>query len=343
MRHIAKVSIAAVALGLLAGTAPAHAQMNLRVSDYVPATHYLAVQGMKPFMDEVTKETSGALKFEYFPAQQLGKASDMLRLAESNTTQVSMTGVSFPGDRMELSDVAQLPGVSSSACDGLAAYNKLINEPNSVLNATDYTRNNVHYLWGNMLPPFQIYMHAKEITKPDQLKGLKILSPQHSGFLALNHLGAVPIQLTSGPQAYDSLLRGVADGTIFAADSVVAYDMIKLTKFVIRNSNFGGQLPVAIMNLQTWNGLDQKTKDIVTKVADETGQRVCHYVDAAVQPAIDKLVAAGDKLTYFDAAGLDQMRQINAQVQIDWAQSLDSRGKPGTQILKEYLAALPKS
>ena len=69
-----------LALSVL-GAAPALAQdITLRVGDNLPTTHFLSEHGIQYFMDEVKTRSDGRVAFQYFPAQQVGKASDMLQL-----------------------------------------------------------------------------------------------------------------------------------------------------------------------------------------------------------------------------------------------------------------------
>ena len=75
---------ALVAYGLLiASTILAHAAepIKLRVADWFPKGHYLVKLVLEPWMEEVQKRTNGAVTFEHYPAQQLGKAADMLKLS----------------------------------------------------------------------------------------------------------------------------------------------------------------------------------------------------------------------------------------------------------------------
>ena len=68
--------------GLLIATtvlAQAADPVKLRVADSFPKGHYLVKLILEPWMEEVTKRTNGAVTFEHYPAQQLGKATDMLK------------------------------------------------------------------------------------------------------------------------------------------------------------------------------------------------------------------------------------------------------------------------
>ena len=68
--------------------------VTLRVADSFPVGHFIPKGATLPFMDEVTKRSGGRVKFEYFPAQQLGKAADLLNLTQSGVADIGYVGVS---------------------------------------------------------------------------------------------------------------------------------------------------------------------------------------------------------------------------------------------------------
>lgn len=119
----APVALAAAAFALAAGTA--HAQIKpvkLRVADTFPVAHTIAQNGTRPWMDEITKRSNGAITFEYFPAQQLGKAADMLTLTQTGVADIGYVGPSYVSEKMPMSDVVQMPHVFDTSCEGMNAY-----------------------------------------------------------------------------------------------------------------------------------------------------------------------------------------------------------------------------
>ena len=107
------MTLAARAVGLAAaglfcaGPIPAHAAepIKLRVADSLPADHYIARIMLQPWMDEVTKRTNGAVTFQRYPNQQLGKAADMLRLTQTGLADIGYIGPSYVSDKMPVSAV----------------------------------------------------------------------------------------------------------------------------------------------------------------------------------------------------------------------------------------------
>ena len=119
-RKAAAVMLACLTVGA-ATEAGAEEVTTLPVADSFPASHYLVKNGIQAWMMEVTERTKGAVRFQYFPAQQLEKAADLLSLAQTGVVQVSSVAPSYVSDKMPLSGVAELPGLFTSSCAGSPA------------------------------------------------------------------------------------------------------------------------------------------------------------------------------------------------------------------------------
>lgn len=337
LKYLLQTVSAGVLLGALATAASA--ETVLRFSDYLPATHYLTVEGSMPFMEAITAATNGEVKFQHFPAQQLGKSSDFLRLTADNVAQISVVGVSFLADKMELSNVAQMPYAFEKACDGLTAYNAILDS--SELRQRDFTQHGVKLLFPYILPPFELATAKTPINKVDDMKGLKIMVASRSTELLVNKIGASGLQTTSGAAAYEAVSRGTIDGMIFAPDSMLTYDLHKVTKYGTTNGNFGGQVVAVIMNQSAFDALDEGARKVIEDESQKAAQRVCDYVDTKKSQAIEKIKANGNQLTTFEGAELAKLRELSTAIAVDWAKELDSRGLPGTATLEAFKAALP--
>lgn len=110
-----------VALLPLAVQPVAAQEIELRAADSLPTGHYIAQSLIEPFMERVSERT-GKTEFAYFPAQQLGKAKDLLSLTQTGVTDIGYVGPSYVSDKMPLSAVGQLPEAFSTSCEGTMAY-----------------------------------------------------------------------------------------------------------------------------------------------------------------------------------------------------------------------------
>ena len=121
--RVAGIALSALAMASLG--AVAQAQTKLRVGDSLPLNHFFAEQATKVWMAEVTKKSGGAVQFEYFPAEQLGKAKDMLALTQSGVIDIGYVVPTYVQDKMPLTAVAELPGTFRSSCEGTMAFWKI--------------------------------------------------------------------------------------------------------------------------------------------------------------------------------------------------------------------------
>jgi len=338
MTKLLRTGVVAAALFAPIALSPVQAQTTLRYSDYLPTTHYLTVQGSQPFMDAVAAATNGAVNFQHFPAQQLGQTADFLRLTQDNVAQISVVGVSFLADAMELSNVAQMPGAFDSACAGLDAYNAILDT--TPLRELDFTRHGVKLLMSYVLPQFEVVSTFGPITGIEDFRGRVILVATRAAELLLNEMGGAPIQTTAGTSAYEMVTRGTIDGLIFAADSTVAYDLHSVTRYGTTNGGFGGMVVAVIMNQSAFDALDSETQAIIEAEAERAERAICEYVDKKNSEALETIAASGVELTTFPDEVLAEIAVHADAVATRWAEELGSRGVPGGTVLEAYRAAI---
>ena len=143
-----RVSIRAVAmcaaLVAMSGSAMAADPIKLRVADSFPKGHFLIKLLLEPWMDGVRKRTNDAVVFEHYPAQQLGKAADMLRLTQTGVADIGYIGPAYAAEKMPVSEVAMLPGAFDHTCQGTLAYWKAARS--GVIAEQDYDKNAIRLL-----------------------------------------------------------------------------------------------------------------------------------------------------------------------------------------------------
>lgn len=341
MTKVLKTGVVATALLFPLTIGAAQAQTTLRFSDYLPTTHYLTVEGSQPFMDAVAAASGGEVTFQHFPAQQLGRTPDFLRLTQDNVAQISVVGVSFLADAMELSNVAQMPGAYDSACAGLDAYNAILDT--TELRERDFTRHGVKLLMSYVLPQFELVSTFGPINSVEDLRGRVILIATRAAELLLNEMGGAPIQATAGTSAYEMVTRGTIDGLIFAADSTVAYDLHSVTRYGTTNGGFGGMVVAVIMNQGAFDALPPETQAVIEAEAARAERNICEYVDQKNAEALETIAASGVELTTFGDDVLAAIAVHADAVAAQWAQELDSRGVPGSAVLEAYRAAIDQN
>ena len=241
-------------------------QTKLRVADSFPAGHYISEVVTKPWMQDVGKLTANAVTFDYFPAEQLGKAKDLLALTVSGVTDVGYVAPSYISDKLPLSAAAELPGSFPTACAGTAAYWKLARD-GGILAAREFAPNGVRLLFGFVLPPYQVYVTKAKLESLKSLDGLK-LRPTSGAVDLLRKLNAVPVQIPA-PEAYEALSRGTIDGVLFPISSIFAYNLQGLLKTALVGESFGSFVVTYAISEKRWKALPASVQKAMAGEAGE--------------------------------------------------------------------------
>ncbi len=324
----------AAALALPVTMAGVSAQtVELKVADSFPAGHYLVRLMLKPWMEDVTKRTNGAVTFSYYPNQQMGKATDLLRLTQSGVVDIGYIAPSYASDKMPLSEVAQLPESFTTSCQGTLAYWKSARE--GVLAKQEYAPNKIKLLMAVVLPPYQVFTVKQKVDSMEAIQGLKLRSTGGAQDLTLRALGAVPVRMAA-PDAYESLARGTMDGALFPADSIASYGLDKLVKHATDGVSFGSFIVAYSISERAWNKLPADAKKAMEEASEAIESKVCADVDKEQQQTRKQLTDAGVSFEPIPDAAKVQMKDKLKGVAKEWAAGIDSRGKPGTEALQEF-------
>ena len=319
-----------------------HSQEKLRVADALPVGHYISEYAAKFWMQEVTSRTNGSVQFEYYPAEQLGKAKDMLSLAQSGVADIAYVATSYISDKLPLSSVAELPGSFSTSCEGTLAYWKLA-IGDGIIAKRDFEPNGVRVLFALSLPPYQLLTAKRKFDSISSAKGLKIRIPGGAALDAMvGALKAVPVRISS-PELHESLSRGTIDGLLFPYGSSITYDLVSLLKYSTIGENFGSAVIVYLISDARWKKLTPDTQRAMTEAGEAATRRGCSMMDKDVDSDAVKLRKGGLELLPLQPTMRAELAKINAAVSQEWAESLDKRGKPGSEVLKAYRAGLTTS
>lgn len=314
-------------------------QIKLRVADSFPTGHWISVNITKYMMEQVTERTGKKVAFEYYPAEQLGKAKDLLSLTNSGVADIGYVAPGFVGDKMPLSVVGELPlpTSSASACPLTMAYWKIA-RPGGVLDQKEFAPNGVRMLFNIVLPPYQLVNKTRFATLKD-IAGMKIRTSGAPKEFALRKLGAVPIQMPT-PELNEAMSRGTVDGALLPIGSVPSYGLDLIAKYFTFGENFGSFVATYVISERKWKTLPSEVQKVMADMGEELSRRGCEMADRQENDNVKKLQLAGVTLVKLPDADAPAMREIQRSVGKDWAEGLDRRGKAGTEILNAFNAAL---
>ena len=331
---------AAVAAALLAAASVASAEpVKLRVADSFPNGHFIAEKVTKPWIAKIQQLVPKDVVIEYYPAEQLGKAKDVLSLTGTGVVDIGYVAPAFVTDKLPLSVVAELPLPFKSSCEATPAFYQLVSG-NGILAKEEFGPNKVRVLWTVVLVPYQLMLGSKnKLEGLKSIEGLKLRTTGAAKELALRKLGAVPVQIPS-PETYEAVTRGTVDGALWPYTSVTSYGMNTAFKSSTVGENFGSFVVTYIINERKWASLAPNVQKAITAVSEETMKAACQVADAEDAAEVKKLRGEGWNIVQLSAADHQVLVDKMGAVSKEWAEGLDKRGRPGTAVLDAYRAAL---
>jgi len=312
--------------------------IKFRVGDSFPNGHYIPKSATIPFFDEVKRLTNGAIEYEYYPAEQLGKAKDMLALTLAGVVDIAYVAPSFVGDKMPLAAVAELPLSFSTSCAGTAAYWKIAQD-GGILDKKEFKPLGVRVLFTLVLPPYQVFFAKQKIEGIKSFEGMKIRTSGGAKDIAARKLNAVSVQMAT-PEVYESLSRGTIDGMLFPYSSILSYDLQSLVKYSTIGENFGSFIVNYVISEKRWKTLPANVQQAMVQAGNMVTAQACIVSDERETADVIKLKQAGDTVVELPAADKKKLLELMATVSTEWAQALDKRGKAGTEILNAFQGAL---
>lgn len=328
----------ALAAAALCAAGAATAQTKIKIADSFPVGHYLPKYFTTPMMERLKADPAAkGIEFEYYPAEQLGKAKDLLSLTQSGLVDIAYVGPGFVSDKMPLSVVPELPLPYTGSCQATMAYWNLAKH-GGLLDKKDFAPNGVRLLFTIVLPPYQV-ITRKPFASLSDLDGMKIRASGSAKELLLKKLKAVPVLMPT-PEVYESLSRGTIDGVLFPFNSLAPYEIDKLSKTGTIGSNFGSFVANWVISEKRFQSLPPAVQKDLTTMGEELVQRVCKQVEQDEAADIEKTRAAGVELTPLSKADEQALQRVAAEVATEWAQNLDRRGKGGTEVLNAFRAGL---
>ncbi len=330
-------TLAAAAAAVLCAV-PASAQTKLKIADSFPVGHYLPKYFTTPMMERLKADPAAkGFEFEYYPAEQMGKAKDFLSLVQSGVIDIAYVAPGFVSDKMPLSVVPELPLAYTGSCMATNAYWNLA-KPGGTLDKKEFAPNGVRLLFTIVLPPYQV-ITRKPFASLKDVEGMKIRASGSAKELLLKKLKAVPVLMPT-PEVYESLSRGTIDGVLFPFNSLPPYDIDKLSKTGTIGENFGSFVANWVISEKRFQSLPPKMQKDLTAMGEEFTKNACKQVEKDEAGDIEKIKTAGVKLTPLSPADHAELSRIAGEVATEWAQNLDRRGKSGTEVLNGFKAGL---
>jgi TRAP-type transport system periplasmic protein len=331
-RTLLKTGVAA-SLGGSALSGLAQQAVTLKFHTFMSPQSNVWLGMHKPWMDKVEKDSGGRIKFEAYPAMQLGGTPVQLYdQARDGVVDIVWTLPGNTAGRFPRIEVFELPFMMTNAEATSKAYWEYVQtQAPDEFKETQVLALQVH-------GPGMFHTVNKQIKSPADLKGLKMRGPTRQVTKMLGSVGATPVGMPL-PQIPDSLSKGVIDGCVIPWEVVPSVKVHELTKF---HTEFPSNSPalytttfVMAMNKPKYESLAPDLKKVIDA---NSGLETSAWLGKTQQgndpngrkAAVDR----GNTIYQLTASEAQEFTKLSAQIDDEWVADMNKRGFKGEALLK---------
>lgn len=333
-------STAAVALGA-PGLALAQQTVTLKFHTFMAPQSNVWLNMHKAWMDKVEKDSGGRIKFEGYPAMQLGGTPVQLYdQARDGVVDIIWTLPGNTAGRFPRTEVFELPFMMNNA----EATSKAFWEYIHTMAADEYKDTQVLAL--QVHGPGVFHTKDKQIKTADDLRGLKVRGPTRQITKMLGYLGATPVGMPL-PGIPDALSKGTIAGCVIPWEVVPSVKVHELTKFHSEFDPAGGALYtttfVMAMNKNKYNSLPPDLKKVIDA---NSGMATSAFLGRVQQqgdvPGRKSAMDRNNTIHTIGAADAQEFKRKARLVEVEWVEDMNKRGYDGKKLLETARALIDK-
>jgi TRAP-type transport system periplasmic protein len=295
----------------------------------------------KPWMDKVEKDSGGRIKFEAYPAMQLGGTPPQLYdQARDGVVDIVWTLPGNTAGRFPRVEVFELPFTMNNAEATSKAYWEYFQTQ-----CPDEFKE-THVIALQVHGPGMFHTVNKLVKAPADLRGMKVRGPTRQVTKLLGSLGATPVGMPL-PQIPDALSKGTVEGAVIPWEVVPSVKVHELTKFHTEFPSTGPALYtttfVMAMNKAKYEGLSPDLKKVIDANSGMATSAWLGKTQQGNDPNGRKSAAdRGNTIYTLSAAEAQEFIKLSAAIDDEWVADMNKRGFNGKQLLDTARSLIAK-
>ena len=333
-------TVVATAFG--AGVASAAPEViTLKVAHFLPASSSFNQKNAIPWCNKINKESGGRLKCQIYPSNQLGGTpAQLFDQARDGIADIVWTVPTYQAGRFTKSEVFELPFMVKSAEKGSQAMWDYVHK-----NAMDEFKG-VKLIFTHVHDGSQLHFGSKSVRTLEDLKGLKVRSPNRIGAKTLAALGATPVQMPI-PAVPESISKAVIDGASLPWEVTPSLKLNEVCKTSTETgpgqAKHANAIFVFAMNLAKYNSLPPDLKKVIDNNSGiETSKWVGKVWDEGVAASRKVSVDRKNIINTLSDAEYKRWVQATSQVDDEWIKEVTAKGANGKALYNDAKAMLKK-
>jgi TRAP-type C4-dicarboxylate transport system substrate-binding protein len=329
--------IAVMMFGTASSAAGAAAKpVELKLAHAWATTHHVHVI-LDQWTKDVEKATNGRVKITIYPGGALSTAVQLYDTVRTGVADLAWFLQGYTPGKFPLTSAVELPFMASSSKQGSPALWEVYE--NSPEMQAEYGGVKVLSMW--VVDPGQLMTSRKVVRNFDDVKGLKIRIGSDTTKATAEVLGSVPILMAIN-ELYDSLQKGVVDGTLLGTSAIRTFKLQNLLKGLTIGNFFVNAHALGI-NKNSWAQIPAEDQKIIMDLA---GLRLAKITglkfDSEGQVGYDDAKAAGVEIVQLPPAEMARWTGAVAGIYQQWIADMKAKGLPGQQLYDKTREILKK-
>ena len=327
---------AVMMFGTASTAASAASPVELKLAHAWATTHHVHVI-LDQWTKDVEKATDGRVKITIYPGGALSTAVQLYDTVRTGVADLAWFLQGYTPGKFPLTSVVELPFMASSSKQGSPALWEVYE--NSPEMQAEYGGVKVLSMW--VVDPGQLMTSRKVVRNLEDVKGLKIRIGSDTTKATAEVLGAVPILMAIN-ELYDSLQKGVVDGTLLGTSAIRTFKLQNLLKGLTIGNFFVNAHALGI-NKNSWAKIPAEDQKIIMDLA---GLRLAKITglkfDSEGQVGYDDAKAAGVEIVQLPPAEMSRWTGAVAGIYQQWIADMKAKGLPGQQLYDKTREILKK-
>lgn len=235
--------------------------VRLSYSNFFPPTH-IQSQLAKQWCEEVEKRTGGKVVVDYYPGSTLTRAKNNYDGVVDGISDIGMSCFAYTRGRFPVMAALDLPLGYTSGVQATNAANAVVEkfQPREL--------RDVEVMYVHAHGPGLLFTTEKPVDSRAALEGVKIRSTGNSAKL-IKALGGTPVGKPM-PESYQSLQKGVVDGSIHPIESNKGWKLAEVCKFGTKSYRVAYTTTFfVVMNKDKWAEIDPASRKAIAELNAE--------------------------------------------------------------------------
>lgn len=264
----------------------------------------------------MNEKTNGEVKIEFYPAEQLGTASEQVDSMETGTQDIVISTLDWLSALEEDYNVLSMPYVFND----MEHFKKFLNSPiHQEMKDNVLENHGIRVLADNLYRSPRVLETTVPIETPEDVKGMKLRTPDLPIFIEhVKQMEAIPVQIAWG-ETYLGLQQNLAKGLNPTMETIYSSKFHEVAPYIAELNHSFSSAFILMADSPYQKKLDSEQQKAVKEAAIEAGEFHDEIVKEQLAEEKEQMIDEGATFTTPD-------RELFKEKVLPMAEKLEEEG-----------------